>query len=291
MCSTSRRPRGASPSADASCGSRLRRAARRSRGPKTQHPHSGDEARMRVRVVRGSSGSDRILAADVVHEVLGLGLVGLHEPAGDVALRDQADEFPVFEEREVAAALFADEGERFGNRRVGRQDLGIAGHDLGEGSGGRGESSCHDTIENIALGEDAHELVGVHDQDGADLVVVHHANGVSHSGGARHRMDDRTLVRQKGGYRGIHGITHMGYGRALAMATLGSRVSRDFPAPPRPPHTQPWQRASAGRGSWGFAGRGSVEEAGSACRSCRFSRVASGGGERENCPHMPVPFV
>ena len=127
--------------------------------------------------------ADRRLRDDDAFEparhLVGLRAGGLdHRDAHEVADRDDADELVAVDHRDVPVAVLGEARER-GARLdiVGPDGVGFGGHPLRH-LGGRRVGAGGGEADHVAFGEDADRaLVGVDDDDRADVVLAHALRG------------------------------------------------------------------------------------------------------------------
>ena len=77
---------------------------------------------------------------------------------------------------------------RLFERRFGTAAEHLARHDVGDADIGRRTLFGHDSAEHVALGEDPHDPIIVRDDQGADLVLIHHARRFEHADARRDGM-------------------------------------------------------------------------------------------------------
>ena len=88
-------------------------------------------------------------------------------------------------------------------RRFLRTAHDLYGHDFADGGPFRVSLFGDHSLENVALGEDAHHLLLIEYDQAADMVFAHQQRSLQDSRGLPDRPDVRTLVREKAS-NGVH---------------------------------------------------------------------------------------
>jgi hypothetical protein len=122
--------------------------------------------------------SDAVAAGDVILQAANGDFLVRDDGFDEVADADDADEFVLFKDREMADVFVSHQGHAFLDGVIGADKEDLRGHEIGDGGSFRGKTLEDDFPGVVALREDANQFAIVYDRQGADLFMRHEFEGV-----------------------------------------------------------------------------------------------------------------